>query len=222
MRTPRTRSIALAVFVAALLLPALASAQAIPDDIPDSPSPDELDERRENRLKERHHAAISRLFTSARVAAVGAVAVPAGAGDVLGYGVQVGGGLRFNRGDAFYGALDVYQLPVSASDHDVLSLEPPLATVYAASLHYQLGLRRFAPTSGWADRSAVAFGVGTYSGDAGGVSLAVTPEYILPINRFWSLPVGMSLNAILGETPRTFLGLHIGLRTHFGQRKQLR
>ena len=208
------------ILLVALLLPATASAQDIPDDIPDSPSPRELDERREKWLKERHHATLSRLFASTKMA----VAPLPG---VLGYGVQVAGGVQLERGGAILWATDIYQIPVKTGTSNRVLPKGDVEAFFATSLQLQLSLRRLLAPSKLANRSALALGMGWSGGTAGngGMSLSVTPEYILPVNSYWSLPIGFSLNTIVNSAPearRTFLGLHVGVRTHFGQRRQLK
>ena len=118
-------------------------------------------------------------------------------------------------------------MPSKATETYFSAPEGDTGTFYATSLQLQLPLRRLLSPSKLADRSAVALGMGWSGGSAGGagMSLSVTPEYILPVNAYWSVPIGFSLNTVVSSTPearRTFLGLHVGVRTHFGQRKQLK
>ena len=218
MHVPRLRLAAFALVVAGLMRPDSAAAQDIPDDIPDAP--EGLDERREKRLQERHHATISRLFASTKTA----LALSPGA---LGYGVQVAGGTLLDQGSAILGTVDVYQIPVQADEDNFFLPEGGMETVYTTSLQLQLRLRRLLAPSKLADRGVIGLGMGWSGGSAGsgGLGLMVTPEYLIPINPYWSLPVGFSLNAVVSNAPearRTFVGLHVGLRTHFGQRRQLR
>ena len=148
------------ILLVALLLPATASAQDIPDDIPDSPSPRELDERREKRLKERHHATLSRLFASTKMA----VAPLPGA---LGYGVQVAGGVQLERGGAILWATDIYQIPVKTGTSNRVLPRGDVEAFFATSLQLQLSLRRLLAPSKLANRSAVALGMGWSGGTAG-------------------------------------------------------
>ena len=210
-------------FTGLMLMVALsgtAAAQAIPDNIPDgTPS---VPEQQREQLKERHRDVVSRFFTGANLSAA-----PAFNQGLTAYSAQVEFGFDVARHNILY-------LTLGARQHVV---DDPEATGWfgaqketaaLVAVHYDLGLARFVEASTFSRRAAIGLGLGAVvSENLGMLTVEVAPKYVLPINRYWSLPVGLKIGqAVIGgrgaQVRTTFVGLSIGVKRFFGHRDHLK
>ena len=205
------RALCIVALLAALAVPV--AAQDIPRNIPDDPTESPADRQREE-LRERNREAISKFFLGNSFAVAPALGRYSSA---MSYQLEVG----FDR----RGASAIY-LTLGARRYATLGADQFGLTDEAAGLFmlgYDLGLDRFTGDERF-DRAAVGIGVGgVYGGDAGRMTVDVAPKYTIPINRYWSLPVGLRFGqTILGNFEEgvrtTFIGASIGLKLHFGHR----
>ncbi len=225
-----TRHFPILLIIVALLIGAgvavPAAAQDLPEHIPDGTG-EGLDEQNAERLEERHRSLLSSLFATTSLG----TALPA-FNVAPGLTKRIAGGYEFRSGDALAASITVYRLRNGEAYRDIagepsaFGRVPVGRTVYLLTLRYELGLRRFAGASQTARRTSVAFGFNMSPGQVGaGLGASITPQYTLPINARWSLPVGLRVGGImLGEEQvrHFFVGVHAGVMLHFGRREQMR
>ena len=210
------RHLVIAVALAAIALPA--SAQ-LPDNIPVDPEKSPADRQRE-RFEERHHATFSRMFASSHLALSPVIQREGAMVDVVVQGVvdlPGGDALHLTVGSRSYALAEATDQPFHVSSRE---------SAYLFAMGYDVSLSRFFPASALARRAAIGISAGGIFADVGVVSVDLEPKYILPINQYWSLPVGLKLGtAILGvleaSNAATFIGASVGIKRHFGQRRQL-
>ena len=209
---PSIRAFCIVALWVTLAVPA--AAQDIPRNIPDDPTESPADRQREE-LRERNREAVSSFFVANNLAAAPALGRYSPAAS---YQFEVG----FDR----EGASAIY-LTLGARRYATLERDAfgPARSETAGlfMLGYDLGLDRFTDDARF-DRAAIGFGIGgVYGGNAGRLTVDVAPKYTFPINRYWSLPVGLRVGqTILGtfadSVRTTFIGASIGVKLHFGHR----
>ncbi len=199
------------LLVLALLTAGPAAAQAIPEDIPDKP--EGLDEKTERELEERHHELLSRLFSTSQT---GLVAQRAESGwGVLAYESF---GLDLSRGQSIALAVGVQHSAVQAVGTCAIPAAGCWQTTVLASAQYELPLEQLVSTEalpGQASRYRLGFGLGVRSGAVDALRMVVTPQYAVPVNRYWTFSVGASagLDAVSGASAmRPFAGGHVGVK----------
>jgi hypothetical protein len=195
-----------------------ASAQAIPDDVPDRPdySPGEVNR---DRLTERHRSDLSRLFAASQVAVM-----PFGSGVTTDRTVT--GGARLPRGGAVhlsFGARTTqFGLPIFGGPP-----ETGEQTAYIMSLGVDVSGRAVFGNTPAAHRTSLGLGLGTLTGEANMVMLELNPRYRLYEAHRWSIPVGLRLtNVILSDGASTtvrkaFAGVSVGIQMSFAHRDRL-
>lgn len=205
------RALFLVVLLAGLALPA--TAQDIPNNIPDDPTESPADRQREE-LKERNREAISKFFIGNNLAGAPAIGRYSPA---VSYQLDIG----FDR----QGASAIY-LTLGARRYATLGTGPFGLTDETAGLFmlgYDLGLDRFTDDTRF-DHAAIGVSVGgVYGGDVGRLTIDVAPKYTIPIDRYWSLPVGLRFGQTLfgnfeDHVRTTFIGASIGVKLRFGHR----
>ena len=194
-------------------------AQAIPDNIPDVPGESPADRARE-RLKERHRAELSRIFVASHIA-VGPMS--GNDGYLVDFLVQAGIDLR--GGGALHAA--VGSRSASIANQSTSTFGQRGNTSYLFSVGYDVPMRHLVPAWKACDRCALGLAIGGLIAGVGVATLDVGPKYVLPVNRYWSVPLGLKLSTVvLGKSDaaiqQTFLGLSIGARVRFAHRDRLK
>jgi hypothetical protein len=203
-----------------VVLGGTAAAQAIPDNIPDGTQ--SVPEQQREQLTERHRDVVSRFFTGANLSAA-----PAFDQEETAYSAQIEFGVDLARHNALYLTLGARQYLVEAPETSAwLGGRKETAALFAA--HYDLGLARFMEAFTLSRRAAVGLGMGAVMGeDLGMLTVEVAPKYVLPIDQYWSLPVGLKVGqAVIGghgaQVRTTFVGLSIGVKRFYGHRDHLK
>lgn len=215
-----------------LLVLVLVSAPAlaqVPQDIPDGNGRN-LGEEQEERRTEAFREELQHLYVATQVGA--GTSLEARRAATLGAHQAVG--IAFDSGHILSLAVDVYHVPGATGAPDFLAETGFLdhtrsfdRSVAVVSMQYHHNLRHLAPRSEHARRTTVALGYGVASGGNQGMTFTLTPAYTLPVNRYWSMPLGVKVSYLLMDggasvAQRTFVGLQIGVRLHpFGHRDRL-
>lgn len=202
----------------ATLVAVPATAQGIPDNIPDDPG-ESLADRHWKQIEESYRGLLGRFFSggSFNVAPIGGPVYQIGLG--LGYTVESGDALTLHFGArAVPPTVDARTARSGLGDG-----------AFFGRLGYELnGTRFFGSTPlGW--RTALGLGVGVLSGtDLTAALFEVAPTYALIVRDSWSVPAGirLSLATIDNRDPdatltRAFLGIHLGVRWHWMRRDRL-
>lgn len=202
-------------FALALLVAGPAWAQAIPDDIPDAP--EGLDDKTERQLEERHHELLSRLFSVTQTGLVAQRAEP-------GWGALVyeSFGLMLKRDRSLALGIGVQQprvLSIAAGPEDcVRPGNDCYQTTLLLAAQYELPLRQITGAEvlpGRADRYRLGIGLGLRSGPVDAMRLGITPQYLIPVNRYWTLGLGATagvdaISAMAGLRP--FIGAQVAVK----------
>ena len=205
-------------FLLGALAAAPATAQGIPDNIPDKPG-ESLADRHWDRMEERYRGLLSRFFSG------GSFDVAPIAGPV--YQLELGLGYTLETGDALTLHVGGRTVPAMIGAR---TASPAFGDgAFFGRLGYELSGTRFFGASplGW--RSALGLGVGVLSGtDLTAALFEVAPTYALIVRDSWSVPAGLrlSLATIDNRDPdatltRAFLGIHFGVRWHWMHRDRL-
>lgn len=187
--------------------------QAVPENIPDEP--EGLDEKTERQLEERHHEFLSRLFSASQAGLVAQRTEPG-----LGVLIYESIGLRLKRDRSLALAWGL-QLPgmlgvAAGPEACVFEGDCFQATVLFAA-QYELPLEQVMSAKalpGRADRYRVGVGLGLRSGPVDAARLSVTPQYAVPVNRYWTLSLGATAGMdAIGElsAARPFMGAQVGV-----------
>lgn len=208
------RSLALCIILAAT--PAIALAQAVPDNVPDNPEESAADRERE-RLIERHRQQLAPLFGSTTVAVS-----PFGSSGAT-VELMVRGGANMSNGDAISVGVGTRTSMLAVQLDD----EFPVGSSYLFSLGLDIGLRRFESTSRLLRRSSIGLGFGGITGQENAVMLELQPTYTIRVNQFWSLPIGIRGTALMGgtgegPTDHHFLGVAAGIKVNLLTRDRLK
>lgn len=200
-------------------------AQDVPDPVPGGP--EAVPDRQRETLKERHRDLISRFFTTANVSAA-----PTFNHDLAAYGFLAETGLKVTPHSAFSFAVGVreYVVPNGASSGHSAGANPPMPQkerIALFAVNYDLGLASFGETPRFARHAVLGVGFGGALGDAHLLTLEVTPKYEIPIDQYWSLPVGLklgqaALGADRGRVRGTYVGINVGIKRFYGQRDRLK
>jgi hypothetical protein len=202
------------LMLAGLLLAGTAASQ-VPDYIPTNPE-ESLADKERKRFEERYREPLSRLFTVTSVSVAPSLASPVSA---FGYHMQAGLDLR--NGDAWYGSIE--HRVFDATPFAVFSQE--VTSAFVLTFNYDFAASRWLDDSRLARNAALGVGGGAFFSEADLFVLEVTPKYTVPMNRYWSMPVGVRFSAALfGEdvnVTRTFVGFTIGMKAHLFRRDQM-
>lgn len=93
--------------------------------------------------------------------------------------------------------------------------------------NYEAGLARYGGNTPFAERAALSVGIGVAAGEGlGMIALEIGPTYVIPIDAYWSLPIGVALGHAVGTRSTgvrgPFVGLSIGIKRFYGNRRYLR
>lgn len=210
------------VALCALVLMAPPALAQVPQDIPDGTGRDLGEEQKERRM-EAFREDLQHLYLATQLGAGPAFGVPRH----LTIGAHQAVGVQLDAGHVLAVAFDVYRMPAERDSNPFAQIGLYDESVAVVTIQYHHNLRRLAPRSEHARRTTVAFGYGVATGGNQGMTATLTPTYTLPVNRYWSMPLGVQFSHLLldGSTSvaqRTFLGLQIGVRLHpFGHRDRL-
>ena len=194
-----------------------ASAQQIPDNIPDKPGESPAD-RVKDRLIERHRGLLSRLFTDAMVD------VSPLSGYALGYQASLNAGLDLSGGDAVFLSVATRTMPVQPDAEGLAAeLGGPMAYVGAG---YEVNGSRFLGQTPTGRRTDVRFSAGVLSGEVSALAVDVTPIYHLLRGASWSVPVGIRVGGALftgggARVLQSTIGLSVGMRWHWAERERM-
>lgn len=188
----------------ALVLALPATAQVVPDEVPDHNEP--FAERVRKDLVERHRSFLSGLYSEGTVAAGPVVGSPLAHGSAT-----LEGGYRFDSGNAV-ALVTTVQTPLGLNPVTGDPLDD--VTGYVGG-QLGLALRRVAPGAAWARRAELGVGVGAaFFGGSAAPVVHLAPRVVLPLTPTLSAPVGLRVSQeIGGDVGRgPFVGLSVGLR----------
>lgn len=219
--------LAIALLIASVLVGGSQQAVAqvaIPDNIPDGSSSPPEEQRKH--LKERHRDVVSRFFTGGQFSAA-----PAWSEGASAFGFQLEAGFSVGLHDALYltfGARDYIEERVATEDRRTPYGPSDKEPYVLLTANYEVGLERYVDDSAFAHRAVVDVGIGFAGGDGPGMlSVEIGPKYVVPIDSYWSLPIGIKIGQSLvgagdAQLRGTFVGVSIGVKRFYGHRDVLR
>jgi hypothetical protein len=214
--TVSTRHLYFPTLLALLILagaPA-ASAQWVPDTIPQDPE-ESLADKQRKRFEQRHHATLSNLFVGNATAGM---LDWRGNAPMFGSGMEVGKHLQ--GGGAVYVAAGVAMIPQT----DLFSA--PTAWSYL-SASYDLPLSSVFPQQDKLRHVLVGAGIGTWGGEDAVFSMEISPRYRLRPHPDWEMPVGFRVTRLVaavgeGAFGQTYMGPVVSVRYRLFRRDVLK